>query len=53
MWKIYILNLGEINVRKISNAEMLIEWQKIILPPTRKKVAFLFENSYLAKYSIN
>ncbi len=23
------------------------------LPPTRKKVEFLFENSHVAKYSIN
>jgi hypothetical protein len=23
------------------------------LPPTRKKVAVFFENSYMAKYSIN
>ncbi len=28
-------------------------WALKLLPPTRKKVAFLFENSYVAKYSIN
>jgi hypothetical protein len=48
----------------ISNASLLISKRPIgdfqrsiclknILPPTRKKVAFLFENLYLAKYSTN